>query len=79
MTDEPDFPKAALPWANAAAEYAVELLSAMFLFGDWDKAQDAYDVMVAEQSRFFAAFAAASSGAATELDYYAPVSAEETP
>jgi hypothetical protein len=70
VTADPELPKAALPWANAAADYCVHVLSAMLLCSDWDKAQDAYDVMVAEQSRFSGAFAAASSGAATELDYY---------
>ena len=65
-----ELPKTALPWANATAEYVVEVLTAMLLFGDWGKAQDAYDAMVAEQVRFFGALAAASSGAATELDYY---------
>jgi hypothetical protein len=65
-----DLPPSSWPWALAISEYTVELLNATLLGGDWAKAEAAYDRMLTEQIRLQAGFIAASSGAATELDYY---------
>jgi hypothetical protein len=59
-----------MPWVDAVANWSAEVVAAIALCGDWTRAFAAYDVMVDAQIRFAAAAIAASSGAATELDFY---------
>lgn len=70
MSEPGVIPAAAMPWVEAALTYSAEVAAAVLLVGDETRATEAYDAMVYEQNRFTSAHIAASSGAATELDYY---------